>query len=46
MKYPIKQKDANYDVLNLPNKSFKIRSFTKKIKESSHIKEDDSCEIF
>jgi hypothetical protein len=43
IKYPRKQKDVNYDALNLPNKSFKIRSFTKKVKDVSSIKEDDSC---
>ena len=40
LKYPRKQKDPNYDVLNLPSKSFKIRSFTKKVKDVSNIKEE------
>ena len=46
LKYPRKQKDPNDDVLNLPSKSFKIRSFTKKVKDMSNIKENESCEIF
>lgn len=40
-----KEKENNASLLSsLPNKSFKIRSYTKKTKEGG--KDDESCEIF
>jgi hypothetical protein len=42
-----KEKEENTTIYNLPNKSFKIRSFTRKLREgNANLKNDDSSEIF